>query len=549
MENPTQSKSETGSSKSSHYSSAINEEISHLSEAIRGLSARRNETSPISWLPPEVVCKIFECVQHAYEDEEYPGTEYGYPHGWIKVTHVCRLWMKVALANPSLWSNVVIDTRHRRRWDRESFLRAKDSPLSVAVMGAASRKPPIIFKNPLIQMVLDQLQRITHLSFEYIDDKTLSKLLSDAPLSSPMLTSLTLVHVLWSEDEPTILPSTVFKDCARLRSVFINGFAINWGSPIFRVSNLVRLTLRDIPNPHRPSLANVLLLLENNSSLEFLELRQAISNSLDTLFPSHEIYLPRLTSLYISATAAQTARLISRVVYPEHATINIACSSTDMSEANFSTLASIFSLRIPDKSIRNLKIRKSGNGVQIQATDAIFNSQLHESNYKRPSRAFIITYILDHGDVSNFTILACRIMAHRLENLKTLWIDDCTPVSIPLWFEIFGSLKKLETIRLGPSSMIDLLLAMYVPSGHQNEAQSFLPSLHSLEANNILFDLDDPSSPLGLMEKAFSKRREQSVPIRKFALDRCIVMNRGDIEKLEQVVDELEWDGKVGRRI
>ncbi|KDR84183.1 hypothetical protein GALMADRAFT_702091 [Galerina marginata CBS 339.88] len=554
MENPTQSKPDTDS-KPLHYPSAqklIDEEISRLSEEIRALLSRRNELSPIFRLPPEVICKIFECVQHTHEpqpesgeDDEYL-TDYGDPHRWIRVSHVCRRWMGIALSNPSLWSDVVIDTHHRRRWDRESFLRAKGTPLSVTVSGIGSIDWDEIFGNTLIRMALAQLQRITHLSLQCIDNATLTKLLSNAPSSSPMLASLKLLS--WSPGEPTILPSTVFTDCTRLGTVSIDGYAIDWQSPIFQVSNLVRLTLGNIPSPYQPSLADILFLVEHNRLLEELEIRHAISNSLTTGFPSHEIHLPRLTWLYIAATATQAAKLISRVVYPDHVRMYIACSSTDVNEADFSTLVSIFSPHIPDKSIRDLKIEKSNDRLQIVASSkALNNTQFQESNHIEPFRSLNMTYTLQDRDVPSFTISACRMMANRFENLESLWIDDWTLASLAVWFEIFSSLKKLETIRLGPSSMIHLLCAMDAPSGHQNEALPFLPSLRSLEVHGILFD--GRKSPLGLMEKTFAKRREQSIPIRKLTLDNCVVMSHEDIEKLEQVVDKLEWNGKVGRRI
>ncbi|KDR84184.1 hypothetical protein GALMADRAFT_236883 [Galerina marginata CBS 339.88] len=553
MENPTQSKSDTDS-KPLHYSSAqklIDEEISRLSEEIKALSSRRNELSPIFRLPPEVICKIFEYVQDALAQEPDPNEEeqtgYSNPHRWIKVTHVCRRWMETALSDPSLWSDVVINTHHGRRWDRESFLRAKDSRLSVRVTGIASTDLTEISENTLIPMCLDQLQRITHLSLQGMDDAILTKLLLDAPSSSPMLTSLNLLS--WSLGEPAILPSTVFTDCARLRSVSIDGCAIDWGSPIFRVVNLVGLRLANILDPYQPSLADVLLLVENNSLLEELELRFAISNSLDTNFPSHEIHLPRLTSLFIAATAAQTAKLISRVVYPDHVRMYIACSSTDTNEANFSTLASIFSPRFPEKSIRDLKIEKFDNRLEIEASSKALNNT-QEPEYIQPFRSLDMTYTLHNVDVPSFTLRACRMMANMFENLESLWIDDWTLVSLALWFEIFGSLKKLETIRLGSSSMIHLLCAMDAPSGHQNVALPFLPSLHSLEVNGIIFD--GRNSPLGLMEKTFAKRQEQSVPIRKLTLDRCAAVSDEDIEILE-----LDWNrlsislsgmGRCGRR-
>jgi len=68
-----------------------------------------NSSQPVNHLPPEILAHIFEAVQICWNLTLRPfGKETKRANEWLRVTHVCRYWRRVALSTPSLWTNIVL---------------------------------------------------------------------------------------------------------------------------------------------------------------------------------------------------------------------------------------------------------------------------------------------------------------------------------------------------------------------------------------------------------------------------------------------------------
>ncbi|KAH9957780.1 hypothetical protein BC827DRAFT_1223128 [Russula dissimulans] len=104
---------------------------------MRRMRARRNDFSPISRLPPEILSRIFDfhainkpplgrdhtyyrsgIIRHDRDHNPYRDLPWGPPSsltpvqlalGWVTVMHVSRHWRKVALSNTDLWENIVFN--------------------------------------------------------------------------------------------------------------------------------------------------------------------------------------------------------------------------------------------------------------------------------------------------------------------------------------------------------------------------------------------------------------------------------------------------------
>src|SRR4051812_18655028 len=74
---------------------SIDLDIAKHEACIQELKFRRNATVPISRLPPEIFCRVFEFI---CEGDGYRGLL------WIQLTHVSRHWRNVAASCPSLWT-------------------------------------------------------------------------------------------------------------------------------------------------------------------------------------------------------------------------------------------------------------------------------------------------------------------------------------------------------------------------------------------------------------------------------------------------------------
>ena len=86
----------------------IDREIARLKESIRALKSRRNELSPISRLPAEILCNIFSLI----EDNIFSSGRS--PKSWTNFSRVSQHWRSTALSAPELWSKIPLSYPHRR---------------------------------------------------------------------------------------------------------------------------------------------------------------------------------------------------------------------------------------------------------------------------------------------------------------------------------------------------------------------------------------------------------------------------------------------------
>src|ERR1019366_7937030 len=89
------------------------------------LCSLRNALAPISLLPPEILARVFHFL--TLEEPPCSGEQ---NLGWIRATHVCRLWRQVALGDSSLWAKISgIPTNTERI--SEMLARARNAPLDI----------------------------------------------------------------------------------------------------------------------------------------------------------------------------------------------------------------------------------------------------------------------------------------------------------------------------------------------------------------------------------------------------------------------------------
>ena len=110
--------------------SVIDRDIARLEESIRALKSRRNELSPISRLPAEILCKIFSLNIDIYRS----------PRSWTNYSRVSQHWRSLALSAPELWTNIPVDYH---RWAQEMLIRSKMAKLTIRT-GLSFRKLGLI---------------------------------------------------------------------------------------------------------------------------------------------------------------------------------------------------------------------------------------------------------------------------------------------------------------------------------------------------------------------------------------------------------------------
>ena len=113
---------------------AIDREINEQLEAVHAAKqllhsqlARRNALTPIFILPPEILARVFHFL--VLED---PACSTEQNLGWIRATHVCQFWRRVALDDSSLWATIS-SISPNTGFISEMLARARNAPLNIDI--------------------------------------------------------------------------------------------------------------------------------------------------------------------------------------------------------------------------------------------------------------------------------------------------------------------------------------------------------------------------------------------------------------------------------
>ena len=292
-----------------------------MEESIRVLKLRRNALSPISSLPPEIFEAIFSflCLPAPAQSADHQAR--------LFVSHVCHQWREIALNQSLLWSNVNFTTLSLDGVT-EILARAKTAPLYLE-----ARVPGCLwndirfsaFQNELRAHLPDLCHLLICTEIFYLHE-TLGRLVSPAPT----LESLSLFSIGGIQNPETgdhlFIPDTLFSGSApRLSRLKLYNCEISWKSPLLK--GLTHLDIHS-PNP-RPKLAAWLGALEVMSQLKTLVLHSAtpIASQDDV---DHNVTLPSLTHLEISAFPAGCALTLSHLDLPALTTLSITVSDHDI---------------------------------------------------------------------------------------------------------------------------------------------------------------------------------------------------------------------------
>jgi hypothetical protein len=105
----------------------------HLGEIYAIIARLKNQTSPIAYLPPEIILAIFHLGCSASSGSD--------PQFHLILSQVCQSWRDITLQDPSLWDTVIIYPGHSAH-TIESFLRrSRDCPLTISLAYARKRWP------------------------------------------------------------------------------------------------------------------------------------------------------------------------------------------------------------------------------------------------------------------------------------------------------------------------------------------------------------------------------------------------------------------------
>ncbi len=267
-----------------------------------------NTTVPISRLPDCLLTDIFILVR----DLEYARSS---SPPCLRVSHVCRAWRNAAVHCSLLWTNILF---RPPEWTALMLHRARTAPLTVEVTIFYRDITNDAFLNSL-RLALSHIRHIRYLSISLSDtlphlDDLLSPLKSDPP------DILEELRLSCSRGQPIhfYLP---FKNAPNLRRSELHRCHTDW-KLFYSVGDLTSLALHDIPISSRPSIDNILSVLQSMNKLETLVLIDALAElptSVRTLPPPQDIVPVRLEHLLrisLSGFVLDCANLMRYFVMP-----------------------------------------------------------------------------------------------------------------------------------------------------------------------------------------------------------------------------------------
>ena len=167
-----------------HESRSIIDPNIDLEESIRALKSRRNELSPISRLPVEILCKIFKFSERLAASSFWWLT----PGSLTNFSQVSQHWRSSALSAPELWTNIPFNCH---RWAQEMLIRSKKANLTLTMKLQSysyrffkETDPKVI---ETVRSCPYEMDRVEKIDFRAILGRTLEEYFRNCPKSAPQL--------------------------------------------------------------------------------------------------------------------------------------------------------------------------------------------------------------------------------------------------------------------------------------------------------------------------------------------------------------------------
>ncbi|KAH9890670.1 hypothetical protein C8Q73DRAFT_134960 [Cubamyces lactineus] len=293
-----------------------------LHDEVVALRRLHNSVAPISRLPPEVFCSIFEYLQD----------DGGNIADIINATHVCKQWRSIALDAAKLWTAFYINNLEVAT----TFL-ARSRNQTIKLFLTETRHPI----HHIARLVAPHIARVRVLRVRTSEDKTVLRLFSRFVHEAPRLEELSIEKEFrqfpppleTSNPLPRLFGGSLPRESLRTLTVRYISFLPRFSGP----SVLVNLEIRRDISLDRDFCARGLVeLLQNCPVLE--RARITLAGIIPGTEAPHDVLvarLPRLERLAVFSTPALTAYILASVVVPRTARVALQTLYTDPANAGY----------------------------------------------------------------------------------------------------------------------------------------------------------------------------------------------------------------------
>lgn len=556
----------------------INGKIADYLEAIRALKTEKNTYPRINHLPPELLARIFVFCKP--EKETWDGRAV---KRLIALSHVCAHWRSISLRTPELWSSILLT---KVKWGEEMLVRSKGALLTVDVESLHEQQPSFA----LFQNVLGSMSRIAVLRLN-LRLPILSRVVEHLRLPAPFLDTLAVsassdYSSAYSPTSHFNLPSPIFDGkTPRLRHLQLRRCAgLDWSSSL--LTGLSSLDLTDVPPGNRPTMPDLLAMLQRMPDLDRLTLKDCIPISSVHPRDCSLVNLQRLSQISLDGAASAVSFLFQQLTFPSAAKIRIsgAISSAAQIQEGLDLLTSLQTCCLSDVGTRfpALMVDESmRQRIQLRwwATSTIPDptTDMYDIHTERDSACPLWLSLVWATWDSPLDAMLHILRALSLADVSTLIISCSEPLPKAIWAKTLTPATSIESLTIVGSSAIGLIEALGAkmpddrsagavvePTGGERAVKPsrgkrrrgkgkatsrggppILPKLDKLVLREVVFGPHDQDGE-ALCEILIGKLRQRAragAKLRSLEITEARGLTEDDVAELEEVVPDVDWDG------
>ena len=444
--------------------SAVDKGIRVARQFLGSLLTCRNTLVPISVLPPEILARVFHFL--VVEDPPFTGRQ---NLGWIRVTHVCQQWRKVALDDSSLWAKIFSIPKNTK-WISETLARARNVPLDVAFHAVTKSSREALL------MITPHISNTRQLRFHSMSTRNFERVPGIYSCEAPALEHFELKVDDYSLESPNIFRhlrlrrNILFKGHSpRLRTFSISQVVIPWS-----IVPRGQLTALKIAGPYEGAelygdLNGLIDLLVNCPSLEILALELCLPSQLTAFSPGQTIHLPHLSRLCLCGSTLRIMNMLNMLKLPSSTTLDLECISGNTDNDSEGLLLPVISAQFPSVEFKSLAITMRGvmtSSLNITAStfpSALGNpqSQSFEGDKVGNPELVLSFESLSIGYSTDLLKQACKLLP--ISNLEFISISATNIIDIN-WVELFSCCTNVTTMQAIGRGTSGLVRALAVPT-------------------------------------------------------------------------------------
>ncbi|EAU82607.2 hypothetical protein CC1G_07889 [Coprinopsis cinerea okayama7 len=515
----------------------IDSRIAELQEEIRKWRSDRNELSPISRLPPEVLSRVF--IHH----QQHRTSSHVKAFDWTKVAHVSRYWRDTALGCPELWSNITTSNSH---WAQAMFERSKQAPISLSFWAYWDTKPQLA---EMIKSAFSQPHRLKDLKITGHNDFVHQRLEELSP-STPILRSLVL-ECGPGYGQSRIPDNLLGGQAPMLRDLHWTGYQFSWSTISSISSSLTSLKLSNsIPRTS-----------DNAPSPEaffggFQSMKNLRELDLDLNLPIHPlstfliIPLPQLESLTIRGSFRECGTVMKHFALPPALSAKFYIfNSPDDTEGDVMAFGNSISSSWLAGPLSNSSYGSSCRLECISVNSDLYRAIIEANN--APEMMELVDRTRDHPTLylrlDKNTFLPELLAALPLNDVLALNLNSSCSSHELMPLSRLPSLHTIYAERYAAEDFVfyakaDPALDMTTPDSTSEPRSGSLTRFASVK--RLVFESADfEGIDMDVFLDWLMMRYELGGEIESLELNGCVRLYGEDVDRIEEVVVDVDWDG------